>query len=125
VVEHLDGAPGDAPNLVSLAYGGARMPQPVLERALRAFPETGFVNAYGLTETSSTIAVLGPDDHREAMADPSLRGRLSSVGRVVPGMEAEIRDEDGTVLAAGETGLLWVRGAQVSGEYMGKGLALD
>lgn len=125
VVEHLDGAPGNAPDLVSLAYGGARMPQPVLERALVAFPETGFVNAYGLTETSSTIAVLGPDDHREAMADPALRGRLSSVGRVVPGMEAEIRDEAGAVLAPGETGLLWVRGAQVSGEYMGKGSALD
>ncbi|NKY31637.1 AMP-binding protein [Nocardia speluncae] len=125
VVEHLNGAPGNASDLTSLAYGGARMPQPVLERALRAFPETGFVNAYGLTETSSTIAVLGPDDHRAAMADPLLRGRLSSVGRVVPGMEAEIRDEDGTVLAAGGTGLLWVRGAQVSGEYMGKGSALD
>ncbi|MEV5647117.1 class I adenylate-forming enzyme family protein [Nocardia sp. NPDC052254] len=125
VVEHLDGAPGDAPALASLAYGGARMPQPVLERALAAFPATGFVNAYGLTETSSTIAVLGPDDHREALADPGIRGRLSSVGRIVPGMEAQIRDEDGTVLADGETGLLWVRGAQVSGEYMGKGSALD
>ncbi|NKY51631.1 class I adenylate-forming enzyme family protein [Nocardia vermiculata] len=126
VVEHLNGAPGDAPALASLAYGGARMPQPVLERALAAFPATGFVNAYGLTETSSTIAVLGPDDHREALADPALRGRLGSVGRIVPGMEAQIRDEeDTTVLAEGETGLLWVRGAQVSGEYMGKGSALD
>ncbi|MFD1815385.1 class I adenylate-forming enzyme family protein [Rhodococcus gannanensis] len=126
VVEHLDGAPADTPALGSLAYGGARMPQPVLERALSAFPTTGFVNAYGLTETSSTIAVLGPDDHREALSDPALRGRLASVGRVVPGMEAEIRDEDDTtVLAPGETGLLWVRGAQVSGEYMGKGSALD
>ena len=125
IVEHLKGAPGDAPTLASLAYGGARMPQPVLERALEAFPDTGFVNAYGLTETSSTIAVLGPDDHREAFAEPNNRGRLSSVGRIVPGMQAQIRDEDGTVLADGETGLLWVRGAQVSGEYMGKGSALD
>ena len=125
IVEYLDGAPGDVPKLISLAYGGARMPQPVLERALEAFPGTGFVNAYGLTETSSTIAVLGPEDHREAMADPSLRGRLSSVGRVVPGVQAEIRDEDGAVLAEGCTGLLWVRGAQVSGEYMSKGSALD
>lgn len=125
VVEYLDGAPGNAPELASLAYGGARMPQPVLERALAAFPDTGFVNAYGLTETSSTIAVLGPEDHRDALADPRLRDRLSSVGRVVPGMEAQIRDEDGAVLADGATGLLWVRGAQVSGEYMGKGSALD
>lgn len=125
VVEHLGGAPADTPALGSLAYGGARMPQPVLERALAAFPDTGFVNAYGLTETSSTIAVLGPDDHREALSDPALRGRLASVGRIVPGMQAQIRDEDDSVLADGETGLLWVRGAQVSGEYMGKGSALD
>lgn len=126
VVEHLGGESAGAPKLASLAYGGARMAQPVLERALVAFPDTGFVNAYGLTETSSTIAVLGPDDHREALSDPALRHRLSSVGRVVPGMEAQIRAEDDiTVLADGDTGLLWVRGAQVSGEYMGKGSVLD
>ncbi|MFF0816896.1 class I adenylate-forming enzyme family protein [Rhodococcus sp. NPDC003318] len=126
VVEHLAGAPGETPTLASLAYGGARMPQPVLERALRAFPTTGFVNAYGLTETSSTISVLGPDDHRDALADPALRHRLSSVGRIVPGMEAEIRaDDDVTALPEGETGLLWVRGPQVSGEYMGRGTVLD
>ncbi|WP_026003046.1 class I adenylate-forming enzyme family protein [Rhodococcus sp. R1101] len=126
VVDHLGGEPARTPTLASLAYGGARISQPVLERALAAFPETGFVNAYGLTETSSTIAVLGPDDHREALSDESIRDRLSSVGRIVPGMEAQIRAEDDiTVLADGETGLLWVRGAQVSGEYMGKGSVLD
>lgn len=125
VIEHLDGAPADTPGLESLAYGGARMPMPVLEAALTAFSETGFVNAYGLTETSSTIAVLGPEDHREAWSTPELRHRLGSAGRIVPGMEAQIRDEDGTVLGEGSTGLLWVRGAQVSGEYMGQGSALD
>lgn len=125
VIEHLDGAPSDTPALESLAYGGARMPTPVLEAALSAFPDTGFVNAYGLTETSSTIAVLGPEDHREAWATPELRHRLGSAGRIVPGMEAQIRDEGGTVLNEGLTGLLWVRGAQVSGEYMGKGSVLD
>jgi len=35
-------------------YGGGRMPVPVIERALRLLPDVGFVNAYGLTETSST-----------------------------------------------------------------------
>ena len=39
----------------------------------RLFPAADFVNAYGLTETSSTIAVLGPDDHRAALGsdDPA------------------------------------------------------
>lgn len=127
IVEHLDGAPADTPDLRSVAYGGARMPLPVLERALTAFPDTGFVNAYGLTETSSTIALLGPDDHRAAMADddPAARARLTSVGRPVPGIEVLIRDENGRATAPGETGLLWVRGAQVSGHYLEQGSVLD
>lgn len=127
IVDHLDGAVAQTPHLRSIAYGGARMPLPVLERALGAFPDTGFVNAYGLTETSSTIALLGPDDHRDALAadNPEVRARLVSVGRPVPGIEVLLRDEDGTPTAAGETGLLWVRGAQVSGEYLEQGSALD
>ena len=127
IVDHLDGAPADTPDLRSVAYGGARMPLPVLERALTAFPHTGFVNAYGLTETSSTIALLGPDDHRAAMAsdDPAVRARLVSAGRPVPGIEVLIRTEDGVPVAPGETGLLWVRGAQVSGRYLEKGSVLD
>jgi acyl-CoA synthetase (AMP-forming)/AMP-acid ligase II len=119
IVEHLDraGASGAGlPALRSLAYGGASMPAPVIERALELFPTTDFVNAYGLTETSSTIAVLGPDEHRAAAAsdDPAVRARLGSAGRLVPGVEAEIRD-----------GELWVRGEQVSGEYVGREPSLD
>ncbi|MFD4876161.1 class I adenylate-forming enzyme family protein [Streptomyces sp. NPDC058420] len=114
------------PTLRSLAYGGARTPRPVVERALRIFPGTGFVNAYGLTETASSVAVLGPDDHREALAasDPAVRDRLGSVGRPLPGVEIEIRDDDGEPAPAGETGLVFVRGDQISGEYGGRS-ALD
>jgi acyl-CoA synthetase (AMP-forming)/AMP-acid ligase II len=97
------------------------MPLPVLQRALEMFPDTGFVNAYGLTETSSTIAVLGPDEHRDALAssDPAVSSRLGSVGRVVPGVELQVRDEDGEILPPGTRGLLYLRGEQVSGEYVG------
>ncbi|GAA4825179.1 class I adenylate-forming enzyme family protein [Streptomyces ziwulingensis] len=107
------------PTLRNLAYGGARCPRPVVERALRLFPRAGFVNAYGLTETASSVCVLGPDDHRRAMAseDPAVRDRLGSVGRPLPGVEVEIRDGDGKPLGPGGTGLVFVRGAQISGEY--------
>ena len=127
LVEHLGDRRAQTPTLRSLAYGGAKIPAPVLERALRAFPEVGFVNAYGLTETSSTIAVLGPEDHRAALTatDPRVRRRLSSAGRLVPGVEAEIRDTAGTRLAPNEVGGLWVRGPQVSGEYSGAGSVVD
>lgn len=115
------------PTLRSLAYGGSKVPLPLVRKALGLLPDVGFVNAYGLTETSSTIAVLGPDDHREALAsseDGVLR-RLGSVGQPVPGIEVQIRDADGGVLGPGETGELFVRGDQVSGRYAEIGSVLD
>jgi len=115
------------PFLRTLAYGGAPMPGALIERALRTWPAVGFVNAYGLTETSSTIAVLGPEDHRTAAesADPKVRARLSSVGRVLPSVEIEIRDADGDPVPAGVPGRICVRGEQVSAEYAGIGRAVD
>ncbi|MGY1739420.1 MULTISPECIES: class I adenylate-forming enzyme family protein [unclassified Blastococcus] len=108
------------PTLRHLSYGGGRMPLPVVERALRRLPHVDLVNAYGLTETSSTIAVLGPDDHRTAAtsADPAVRARLGSVGRPLPTVQIEVRDEDGHMLPAGQPGEIHVRGEQVSGEYL-------
>jgi len=119
IVDHLDGAAADVPSLRSLSYGGAKVSERVLLAALAAFPGTGFVNAYGLTETASTIAVLGPDDHRAALAtdDPAVRRRLSSAGRVLPTIEIEIRGDDGEALPAGEVGIVHLRGEQIAGEY--------
>jgi acyl-CoA synthetase (AMP-forming)/AMP-acid ligase II len=117
--------------LRNLAYGGSKVGLPLVRRALELLPHVGFVNAYGLTETSSTIAVLTPDDHRDAQAasdaasNPSMAKRLGSVGRPVPGIELEIRGEDGAVLGPGEVGELFVRGEQVSGRYTGIGSVLD
>jgi acyl-CoA synthetase (AMP-forming)/AMP-acid ligase II len=127
IVEHLDGDVAQAPALRSIAYGGSRIPAPVLARALDAFPEVGFVNAYGLTETSSTIALLGPEDHRNALTsqDPAVHARLASAGRLVPGVEGQVRGESGETLGDGEVGELWVRGPQISGEYLGGTSVVD
>lgn len=121
------GADLSLPSLRTLAYGGAPMPRPVIERALAAWPDVDFVNAYGLTETSSTISVLGPADHREALQsdDPKVQARLGSAGKVVPAIELEVRGPFDEPLAAGVTGRIWVRGEQVSAEYAGKGPAVD
>jgi len=115
------------PTLRSLSYGGAPMPAALIERALREWTRVGFVNAYGLTETSSTVALLGPDDHRTAIEsrDPAVRARLSSVGRPLPGIELEIRGPGGEPLGPGQPGRICVRGAQVSAEYAGLGSAVD
>ncbi len=110
------------PALRHLSYGGGRMPASVIEKALELLPGVDFVNAYGLTETSSTIAVLTPDDHRvcRASEDPLIRRRLGSVGRPLPSLELQVMAGEGVPAPAGELGEIWVRGEQVSGEYIGK-----
>jgi acyl-CoA synthetase (AMP-forming)/AMP-acid ligase II len=108
------------PSLRHLSYGGGRMPMPVVERALELLPHVDFVNAYGLTETSSTVTVLGPQDHRDAAGsdEPAGRRRLGSVGRPLESLELEIRDAAGEPVPAGHRGEIWVRGPQVAGEYL-------
>jgi acyl-CoA synthetase (AMP-forming)/AMP-acid ligase II len=128
VVEALgDSTSADLPHLRALSYGGGKMPQPVIEKAMRLFPDTAFANAYGLTETSSTITILGPEDHRDAAEsdEPEIRQRLVSVGRALPSVEVQIRDDDGSPLDPGERGEIYVRGEQVSGEYLGRDRSVD
>jgi acyl-CoA synthetase (AMP-forming)/AMP-acid ligase II len=127
IITALEQQPTELPTLRNLAYGGSKVALPLVRKGLDLLPKVGFVNAYGLTETSSTIAVLTPDDHREAHrnVEDLVAKRLGSVGQPVPGIEVQIRDEDGGVVATGEPGELFVRGEQVSGKYTGIGSVLD
>jgi acyl-CoA synthetase (AMP-forming)/AMP-acid ligase II len=110
------------PEMRAISYGGGRMPLPTIERALSLLPHVDFANAYGLTETSSTISILGPDDHRMAIYadDEAGKRRLGSVGKPLPSLEVEIRGPDGKALGPNQPGEIYVRGEQVSGEYAGK-----
>ncbi len=127
IVSALESEPAELLSLRTLAYGGSRIPLPLVRKALRLLPHVGFVNAYGLTETSSTVAVLTPEDHWAALgADDEIAvQRLGSVGRPVPGIEVQIRDDQGRLLPAGATGELFLRGPQVSGRYAEIGSVLD
>ena len=127
IVKVLEAGGQKLPSLRNLAYGGSKVGLPLVRKALALLPDVGFVNAYGLTETSSTIAVLTPDDHRGAHGSPdeATARRLGSVGQPVAGIEVQIRDEAGNVLGPGQTGELFVRGEQVSGRYTGIGSVLD
>jgi acyl-CoA synthetase (AMP-forming)/AMP-acid ligase II len=122
ILDVVEGRGEKLPSLLHLAYGGGRMPVPLVKRALELLPEVGFVNAYGLTETAATVTMLRPEDHRAAFesSDPAVRRRLGSVGRPLPTVELEIRDAAGSALCAGERGQIHVRGPQVSGEYLGR-----
>ena len=105
------------------------MPFPVIRRAIEMFPKTvGFVNAFGQTETTSTLTVLGPDDHRldGTPAEVELRlKRLKSIGRPLPDVELKVVDDDGAELPGGQVGELWVRTPRVMKGYGAAGGAAD
>jgi fatty-acyl-CoA synthase len=115
------------PEFRALSYGGGRMPVSIIEKALELLPHVDFANAYGLTETASTISVLGPDDHRMALYsdEPEMRRRLGSVGKPLPTLELEIRGPMGEVLPPGQSGEVYVRGEQVAGEYLHKSVLTE
>ena len=121
LIDHPEFGTHDLSSLQNLSYGGAAMPFPVIRRAIELFPTTvGFVNAFGQTETTSTLTVLGPDDHRldGAAEDVELRlKRLKSIGRPLPDVELKVVDDDGNDLPAGQVGELWVRTPRVMKGY--------
>jgi acyl-CoA synthetase (AMP-forming)/AMP-acid ligase II len=127
LIDHPDFAKHDLSSLQNLSYGGAAMPFPVIRRAIEMFPKTvGFVNAFGQTETTSTLTVLGPDDHRldGAPQDVEVRlRRLKSIGRPLPDVELKVVDDDGTELPTGQVGELWVRTPRVMKGYGAAGTA--
>jgi len=86
-----------------ICYGGAPMPPDLLQEAMCVFG-CGFVQMYGMTETSGTIVALPPEDH-----DPANGARLGSVGLPLPGVELKICDAAGTALASGESGEILTR----------------
>jgi acyl-CoA synthetase (AMP-forming)/AMP-acid ligase II len=112
LIDRPDFARYDLSSLQNLSYGGAAMPFPVIRRAIELFPKTvGFVNAFGQTETTSTLTVLGPEDHRldgtPAEVERNLK-RLVSIGRPLPDVEVKVVDDAGDELPRGEVGELWV-----------------
>ena len=114
----------DFSNLTNLAYGGAPMPIQVIRRAIEAFPsKVGFVNAYGQTETTSSLTVLGPDDHRieGTPEQKELRlKRLNSIGKPLPDVEIKVRDDDGKFQDHSVVGEICIRTPRIMKGYAGR-----
>ena len=70
----------------------------LLRQSLRQF-NTGFMQVYGMTETTGTIVMLPPEDH-----DPNGNARMRSAGKPLPGVEIKIVDDAGNELPVGEVG---------------------
>ena len=66
--------------LKTFAYGASPMPLPLLRKALKAWPDTDFMQAYGLTEVCGVISHLLPEAHR----DPGKRSGSPARARWFP-----------------------------------------
>jgi acyl-CoA synthetase (AMP-forming)/AMP-acid ligase II len=100
----------DTSSLRYLNIGGAAASPARLTQAIKRFgPVLRIV--YG----SSEVPLI--TDYPFLDHDPDLPGRLSSCGLPFLETQLEIRDENGTVLPAGETGVVWVAGPLLMTSY--------
>jgi acyl-CoA synthetase (AMP-forming)/AMP-acid ligase II len=117
-------AGGDAVKLFgalrTYTYGAAPMPPPLLRAAMEAWPDTDFIQVYGLTEVAGVATHLMPEEHRTAIASGHPEW-LVSAGRPLPEVEVRVVDP-GTLedVDAGEHGELWLRTPQLFRGYLGK-----
>jgi fatty-acyl-CoA synthase len=110
LLDHPDCRPGRFPALRLLTYTGAS-PSPA--RLLQAVERFGPVlqQLYAATETG-IVAHLTPEEH-----DPRRPGLLSSCGRLMPGVEVEVRGDDGKPVPAGQPSELFIRSGAVMEGY--------
>ena len=99
LLEHAEGA--DMSSVRHLQYAASPISPDLQRRVLEWLPDCDVVQFYGMTEAAPTVTRLSGRDHRERP------DRLSSMGTVVPGVQAEVR------APRGEVGELWVRGPNI------------
>jgi fatty-acyl-CoA synthase len=79
------------------------MPLELLRQCIKVFGAE-FIQVYGMTETTGTIAMLPPEDH-----DPDGNERMRSAGKPLPGVEIRIVNGAGGDVATREVGEIWTR----------------
>ena len=106
--------------LKTYTYGAAPMPPPLLRAAMEAWPDTDFIQVYGLTEVSGVATQLSAEDHRTAVSSGHPE-RLVSAGRPIPGVEVRIVDPEAlSDLPVGEHGEIWLKTEQLMKGFLGK-----
>jgi acyl-CoA synthetase (AMP-forming)/AMP-acid ligase II len=96
----------DFSRLKIITYGASPIPLDLMRAAMDQFG-CGFVQMYGMTETSGTIVALDPEDH-----DPAGSPRMRSVGTPLQGVEIKIIDEQGNELGPREVGEIATRSSK-------------
>jgi long-chain acyl-CoA synthetase len=111
LITHPDFPRHDLSSLMTLGGGGAQLPPDLVrkidESVATARPNTG----YGMTETCGIITAVAADFFVD---------KPDSAGPAMPDFEVKCVDDEGTTVAPGQVGELWVRGAQVIKGYLNR-----
>lgn len=113
-LDHPRARTADISSLVGISYGASPITPALLREAIATFG-CGFVQVYGLTETSGTVVALPPEDH-----DPDNPRRLAATGKAMAGVELAILDVAGEHLRPGEMGEIAIRSQAVMAGYWRK-----
>jgi acyl-CoA synthetase (AMP-forming)/AMP-acid ligase II len=101
----------DFSRLKYMLYGASPIPAALLKECIEVF-KCGFVQVYGMTETTGAIVALPPEDHVEGLE------RMRSAGKALPGVELAIINADGKHLPPGEVGEIATRsGSNMAGYW--------
>ncbi len=121
VIDDPDFSRYDLSSLQVVTYGAAPMPFEVIRKAIQVMPRVRFINAFGQTETASTITTLGPEDHKiegtPQEQEKKLKRLASSIGRPLPDVELRIIDEQGRTLPPFQAGEIFARGSRIMTGY--------
>lgn len=111
----------DLTSLQVITYGAASMPFEVIKKAIEVMPWVRFINAFGQTETASTITTLGPQDHiiegTEEEKAQKIKRLTSSIGKPLADVEVKIVDEDGNQVSQSEVGEILAKGPRIMTGY--------
>jgi acyl-[acyl-carrier-protein]-phospholipid O-acyltransferase / long-chain-fatty-acid--[acyl-carrier-protein] ligase len=104
--------PTQLASLKLVVAGAEKLPRELAESFEQKFG-LPVLEGYGLTEAAPVVSLNLPDD--TAQRSP----RKGSVGKLVPGLTAQIRDPDsGRLLNPCEIGMLWLKGPNVFERYL-------
>ena len=123
VVDDPDREKYDLSSLRVVTYGAAPMPLEVIKKAIELFPGVMFINAFGQTETASTITSLGPEDHMftgketEEEKEKKFKRLANSIGRAMDDVEVKIFDEEGKEVPLGEVGEICAKSDRIMSGY--------
>src|SRR5438093_1665607 len=111
--------PNQLRSLRLVITGAEKLPLDLAKNFEKRFKQRVF-EGYGLTETSPVVSVNLPEPQPAKPGEqvqPS--SRLGSVGKMAPGIAAEIREpENDRKLSLHETGMVWFRGANIFEGYL-------